>query len=190
MSTLAVTPMLEIAGANLHLRALTPEDVTERYVGWLNDPVVNALSSRLGQQSDAEACRHYLSTRAPEEVVLGMFLADIGHVGNVKYGPIDRLNKRADISIMIGERAVWGKGVGREAVYLVTRNLFQCEELNRVDAGSGNAAFVRMVQSIGWKLEGVQRERVSIAGKLVDWVMLSQLRSEFVELPQFHERSG
>ena len=185
-----MAPMLEITGANLHLRALGSDDVTERYVGWLNDPAVNALSSRLDRRSDAAACRHYLSTRAPEEVVLGMFLPDIGHVGNVKYGPIDRRNSRADISVMIGELSVWGKGVGREAVYLVTRNLFQHEGLNRVDAGSGNPAFVRLVQSIGWKLEGVQRERVNIGGRLIDWVLVAQLRSEFVELPQFHEQRG
>ena len=185
-----MAPPLEITGANLHLRALGPDDVTERYVGWLNDPTVNVLSSRLGHHSNAEACRHYLATRALDEVVLGMFLANIGHVGNVKYGPVDRLNKRADISILIGEQAVWGKGVGREAVYLVTRNLFRNEGLNRVDAGSGNPAFVRMVQGIGWKLEGVQRERVNIGGSLIDWVLLAQLRSEFIELPQFHQRSG
>jgi len=182
--------LLEIKGASLSLRGLGADDVTARYIGWLNDPEVNALSSRFELESDAASCRHYLSTRAPEEVVLGMFLPDVGHVGNIKFGPVDRPNSRADISIMIGERSVWGKGLGREAVYLVTRHLFRHENLNRVDAGSGNPAFVRLVQSIGWKVEGVQRARVNIGGKMIDWVMVSQLRSEFIERPQFHHRAG
>jgi len=176
---------LTLEGANIVLRELGPDDVTARYVGWLNDPVVNASSSRLGTTASEADCRDYLSSLAVDEVVLGISAPDAGHVGNVKFGPIDRRDSRADISILIGERNVWGRGIGREAVYLVTRHLFGEENLNRVDAGSGNPAFIRMVQGLGWQIEGVLRERVRIGDRLLDWTLVAQLRREFVELPQY-----
>jgi RimJ/RimL family protein N-acetyltransferase len=160
--------------------------VNERYLAWLSDPVVNAHSRRAGTSTSAMEAKLYLASLGPDEAVLGIHHRALGHVGNVKYGPIDRANDRADISILIGARDAWGKGVGREAVYLVTRHLFETEGLNRVDAGSGNPAFVRMVQSLGWRVEGVQRERVRVGDRHLDWTLLAQLRREFVLRPEFH----
>jgi RimJ/RimL family protein N-acetyltransferase len=175
-----------LRGARLLLRPFGPDDVDERYLGWLNDPVVNAHSRRLGSRSSAAEARLYLASLGPDERVLGIHHHALGHVGNLKYGPIDRADSRADVSILIGERDAWGQGIGREAVYLVTRHLFLTEGLNRVDAGSGNPAFVRLVLSLGWRAEGEQHERVRIGGHLVDWTLLAQLRREFVERPEFH----
>ncbi|MGD9537718.1 MAG: GNAT family N-acetyltransferase [Alphaproteobacteria bacterium] len=175
-----------LAGARLTLRRFGPEAVDERYLAWLNDPVVNAHSRRFGITTNAAEARLYLASLGPDEAVLGIHHHALGHVGNIKYGPIDRTDSRADISILIGERAAWGQGIGREAVYLVTRFLFREAGLNRVDAGSGNPAFVRLVQSLGWRIEGVQRERVRIGDRYLDWTLLAQLRAEFVERPGFH----
>lgn len=95
----------------------------------------------------------YLSTRGQDEVILAIETPEEGHVGNIKFGPIDREDSRADIAILIGERSVWGKGIGEEAVYLVTRHLFENEGLARVDAGTTNPAFLRLVEKLGWRRE-------------------------------------
>ena len=177
---------LVIEGRSLSLRRFTPDQVDERYLSWLNDPQVNAFSRRLGTTTSLSEAKAYLAGLHADACVLAIRHATLGHVGNIKYGPIDRANARADISILIGEPATWGKSIGREAVYLLTRHLFQVEGLSRVDAGSGNPAFLRMVQSLGWRIEGCQRARVKIQGQFIDWTLVALLRTEFVERPCYH----
>jgi RimJ/RimL family protein N-acetyltransferase len=175
-----------LTGARLVLRPFRPEDITERYLDWLADPEVNRYSRRLGQPrpSMAEA-RRWLEARAAEEFVYAITMPGLGHVGNVKAGPIDRANGRADISILIGERRAWNRGVGAEAVYLVTRYLFMDHRLDRVDAGSGNPAFIRLVGKLGWRIEKVLGEKVRIGDGWLDWTVVAQHRSEFRRRPEY-----
>jgi RimJ/RimL family protein N-acetyltransferase len=164
------------------LAPFTASDITPRYLGWLGDPEVNRYSRRLGMTTTEEEARRYLTSLGAEEMILRIDTPGHGHVGNIKYGPIDRANSRADISIVIGERSVWGQGIATAAIYLVTRWLF-AGGLNRVEAGSANPAFLAAVARLGWRVEGVQRQRVRVGDSLLDWTLVSQLRSEFVKFP-------
>ena len=116
---------------------------------------MNIRSDAIGHQSMRPRRRQYLNGLRADEVVLGIHHREHGHVGNIKYGPIDWDNRSADISIMIGEPAVWGQGVGAEAVYLVNKYLFEECGLQRIDAGTRNPAFVALVKKLGWTVEGV-----------------------------------
>ena len=86
---------------------------------------------------------------------------------------------------MIGERAAWGKGYGAEAVYLVSRWLFEAERLDRVDAGSGNPAFLRLVEKLGWKVEVIKKAHVQIGGRAVDWTQVALQSDNFRRIPEF-----
>jgi len=174
-----VIEKIVLKGPRVTLREFGPGDVSSRYLSWLNNPIVNALSRRAETTTSADQARAYLGALDVDECVLAIEVSDHGHVGNIKYGPIDRKNKRADLSIIIGEPTIWGQGVGREATYLTARYLFEIERLNRIDAGSANPAFLRMVEGLGWKVEGILRERVNISGRFLDWTVVAQLRHEF-----------
>ncbi len=188
--TEALRPDLVLRGRDVVLRRFTTDDITPRYLSWLSDPETNEHSQRHGQApTSAESARHYLSNLSPEEMILAIELESEGHVGNIKFGPVDRRNSRSDISILIGEKAVWGRGVGKRAVYLVSRFLFEEVALHRLDAGSGNPAFIAMVERLGWCREGVLRQRVRIGERLVDWVLLAQLREEFRRRPELETPS-
>lgn len=123
------------------------------------------------------------SLRADEHV-LAILVGD-EHVGNVKFGPIDWQNACADISILLGERKVWGQGIGAEAVYLVSRYLLKTLGLNRVHADSFNPAFLKLVDKLGWRIEGVLRERVRLDGRFFDDTVVSQLAREFRMIEAF-----
>lgn len=175
-----------LSGARLRLTPFTAEAITERYLGWLNDPEVNGWSRRRNMSAQTEAtARAYLGALGPNENILAMQAATLGHIGNIKYGPVDSENQRCDIAILIGERDAWGMGYGAEAVYLVARHLFDDLGLNRIDAGSANPAFLRLTAKLGWKVEGVLRDRVRLDGKFHDWVIVAQLCREFHRLTQY-----
>lgn len=175
-----------LSGRRLRLEPFLPEQVHNRYLGWLSDPEVNRYSQRRNAGSvSAQSAHDYLSSLKADEAVLAVHCPEYGHVGNIKYGPIDRLNRRADISILMGERQVWGRGYGTEAIYLVSRHLFEVEGLNRVDAGSTNPAFLRAVAKLDWRTEGVLRQRVWLGDHFADWTLVAQLQSEFTRRPQW-----
>ncbi len=176
--------MLQLEGRTLALRSFDARQIHDRYLAWLSDPVINAHSRRTaGKPISAREAKAYLEALGPDETVLGIHLSDLGHVGNVKFGPIDRDNSRADISILVGESSVWGRGVGKEAVYLVTKHLFDDHGLNRVDAGSSNPAFLKLVADLGWQVEGVLRQRARFDDGFRDHTLVALLREEFRRRP-------
>ncbi len=172
--------MTPLSSNRLSLVPFTTEMITDRYLGWLSDPEVNRHSRRLGQSAvSADEAKTYLGNLHKDEQILAILTEPEGQVGNIKYGPIDWDNRRADISILIGERSVWGKGIGTEAISLVSEYLFEELELNRVDAGSRNPAFIKAVLKIGWHIEGVQKERFFTQDGFQDNTLVAFLRTDF-----------
>lgn len=179
----AIAPHL--TGRRVRLEPFADRHLTERYLSWLNDPVVNAYSRRKHARSSVDDARAYLASLRDDEHVLAILTEAEGHVGNIKFGPVDWLNSCADISILIGVRAVWGQGVGAEAMYLVSRHLLVQVGLNRVHADSFNPAFLRLVTKLGWRVEGVLRERVRLGDTFHDDTVVSLLAREFKTIPAF-----
>lgn len=176
----------ELRGGRVVLHVFDAGQIHDRYLKWLNDPVVNEHSQRRDGTPISHAdARIYLNGLGADEVVLGIHHGEHGHVGNIKYGAVDWANRRADISIMIGEPAVWGQGIGAEAVYLVSKYLFEVKGLNRVDAGTRNPAFTRLVQKLGWTIEGVLRRRIRTPDSYHDQTLIAQLADDFVRRPEF-----
>lgn len=182
-------PLPCVEGARVSLRPFDAPQISDRYLAWLNDPEVNRLSRRGGQATTEADARRYLASLGRDEAIYGIHARALGHVGNLKIGPVDWGNSRTDLSIVVGEKQAWGRGVGTEAIYLASRFVFETLRLNRIDAGSGNPAFVRAVTKLSWTAEGTQRERVRLASGFVDWTLLAQLRREFRRIPQFEASS-
>ena len=175
-----------LEGRTVVLRPFTADMITGQYLAWLTDPVVNHHSRRRNMPPEtAGNAVAYLESRGHEEKVFGIFHREFGHIGNIGCGPIDRINERSHIGIMIGEPKAWGRGIGPEAVYLLTRHLLEDHGLHRVEAGSANPAFVRLARKIGWTVEGVQRERAKIGEEYFSETIVAQLLDDFVRRPEY-----
>lgn len=162
------------------------DDITSRYLAWLADPEVNRYSvRRLAPSQDHAAARAWLEALQPDEQVLAIYDWQAGHVGNIKYGPIDWAARRADISILIGERSVWGHGIGRRAIYLLSKYLFTERKLKSVDAGTCNPAFVRSVLALGWKIKNIERAHIWLGDRMHDYTILEHSAINFVPKPEF-----
>jgi [ribosomal protein S5]-alanine N-acetyltransferase len=96
--------------SRLCLRALEPSDLNATYLGWLNDPKVNRyLETRFLPQTQ-EALQAYWQAHRddPAGPWFAICLAADGrHIGNIKLGPIQWLHRRADLSLLIGDRGSW-----------------------------------------------------------------------------------
>jgi RimJ/RimL family protein N-acetyltransferase len=63
-------------------------------------------------------------------------------------------------------------------VRLVTNFLFEKFDINRVEAGSNNPAFLRLVEKLGWKVEGVLRDRIWMPEGFRDHTLVALLRRD------------
>lgn len=178
-----------IRGKRIFLRPMLESDVTLTYVQWLNDPEVNQYSRRRFFPTSEIDIRSYLQHRRPDEHILAI-CSNRGkrHIGNIKFGPIDWPNQCANISIIVGNKRDWGRGYATEAIYLLTKHLLWELGLNRVGADSCNPGFLRVMEKLGWSLDGRLRERFKAGGQFLDHCQFSILKKEFTVRREF-ERS-
>jgi RimJ/RimL family protein N-acetyltransferase len=101
----------------------------------------------------------------------------IGNVGLLGIHP----HARAELSIMIGEKAYWSRGYGGDAIRCLLELAFGELGLRRVTliADADNARGIRCYERCGFRHEGVLRAHRVRYGKPLDMVAMAVLREEF-----------
>ncbi len=104
----------------------------------------------------------------------GTPIGDIGLLGIHPHG-------RAELSIMIGEKAYWSRGYGTDAIRCLLSFAFGELGLRRVTliADADNARGIRCYERCGFRHEGVLRAHRLRYGKPLDMVTMAVLREEF-----------
>ena len=96
----------------LTLRILRKEDITKKYISWLNQSEVMKLTEQNSNSHDQASTQEFVDTCFLNE---GTFLFGIffkrDHIGNIKLGPINFTHQIADVSYVIGDRDFWGRGI-------------------------------------------------------------------------------
>lgn len=173
-----------LLGERLYLRRLKVDDVSLKYVGWLNDPEVSQyLETRFYQQS-YEAVVNFVSDKqySTTEYLFGIFLnEDDTHIGNIKLGPVNPFHSFGPISLFIGDKSCWGKGYATEAIRLIVDFGFKELSLQKLEAGcyEENIGSKRAFEKAGFLVEGILRnQRCAKNGRTSDIVM-GMLREEW-----------
>jgi ribosomal-protein-alanine N-acetyltransferase len=167
-----------LTGKSIALRPLEPADLDGPYPDWLNDPeVLRYRGAKAFATSRAAAARYIDATSAGDDLVLAVCDLSQGvHVGNVSLTKINWVHRHAEVSIMIGDRRVWGRGYGRDTISTLTAHAFGTMNLHRVWSESPNPAFNAVVRRLGWTREGTRREAFFVDGRYIDiecWSLLA-----------------
>ena len=169
--------MIVLRTERLHLRPLTAADVTQAYVGWLNDPeVTRFLETRHSPQTRESVLAFVEAVNGrPNEHLFGIVLnAGDRHVGNIKVGPVHPLHRVGDVSLLIGARDVWGHGVAAEAIALLSRHAFEALGARKLSASlyAANVGSERAFLRAGYAREGLRRAHYDLDGRRSDIVEL------------------
>ena len=169
-----------LAGPRLVLRRLELADVGDTYLGWLNDPAVNAyLETRHERQTIAtvEAYVRRMLDKA-DECLMAICRRDGMHIGNIKVGPIHPHHKVADVSLFIGARDCWGQGFATEAIGLASGHAFRTLGVEKLSAGmyAPNVASTKAFLRAGFKIEGTREKHYQLAGARCDILLLGLTR--------------
>jgi RimJ/RimL family protein N-acetyltransferase len=167
------------------LETLSEQHLTERYVSWLNDPETVRFSRQRSRRHDTTSCRAYIqSFDGTPNYAAAIVARDpaIGHIGNIN-AYVDEGNGTADVGILIGERAVWGKGYGVEAWIAFCRFLLHGRKLRKVTAGTMalNEAMLGVMRRSGMRDDGRRVRQMLHEGREVDVVYAAFFPEDLAE---------
>lgn len=175
-----------LSGKRIYLRRIERSDLDGNYFQWLNDQEVTRwMQNGIFPNSVESMEEYYLATAKSRTDIVFAILLQQGnrHVGNIGLHRIHPVFRSAEIGILIGERDVWGQGLGTEAISLVAGHAFTRMNLNRLSAGAvcQNVGSIRAFEKAGFLHEGLARQAYYCNGAYVDCVQLGMLRSEWSE---------
>ncbi len=104
-------------------------------------------------------------------------------VGVLQLAAIDHYEKRAVISIFIGPKELWGRGIGSTALRLLLDYAFTVEGLERVycEVYGFNTRSQRLMVHVGFQQEGILRQHDLQNGVRQDLHVYGILKPEFYE---------
>ncbi len=168
-----------VEGKRLRLRDIVPEDASDTYANWMNDPDVNRYAEFRFTRHTPESIRQYIEAVTRSDTSLFLAIIDTQeerHIGNIKLGNIEHQHGVADVGIIIGEKSYWGRGFGTEAIDLLAGYAFATLGLRKLTAGfyATNTGSIRAFEKAGFTAEGVMKAQYISDGKVIDGVLLGR----------------
>jgi ribosomal-protein-alanine N-acetyltransferase len=101
-------------------------------------------------------------------------------IGTVSLFHLDEGSRRAEIGYAL-RRSAWGHGYAGEAVAGLVDRAFQGLELNRLEADIDprNGASARLLDRLGFRREGLLRQRWIVGGEVSDSALYGLLREDW-----------
>jgi len=139
------------------LKTLAGKDVSDRYLGWLNNKEVRSFITAAKKTSTLLSLREYVRTQSARQdtVFLGIFAKENSlHIGNIKYQPVDSQKGYAVMGILIGDPAYRGLGVASEAIKESAIWLKNHRNINQIVLGvdKRNEAAIRAYEKVGFQI--------------------------------------
>lgn len=174
-----------IEGHLVNLRAPEMDDL-DRNTRWINDDdVTRFLSVRYAMSRLAEEAWLRDLTSKPMSYTSPFFAIetkDGQHVGNLNLFNVLPEDRSCELGIMVGEKPLWSKGYGSDALRTLLAFAFDEMNLNRVQLRT--YAFNERAQAayrkVGFVEEGRLRQAHYTGGEYSDAILMSVLRDEWV----------
>ena len=152
------------------MEPFSEKHLSEKYVGWFNNPVVCQFNRHGKGDYSIEKARQYLAEvkKSENTIVFAIWRRGVEeHLGNISINDIDWDHRSGEISILIGERQHWGKGFGHEAVDLAVKYGFNELKLQRlwVEMTMTNVGMINIAKNLGFnEVENLNRYLEKVLG--------------------------
>ncbi|TYQ18120.1 UNVERIFIED_CONTAM: RimJ/RimL family protein N-acetyltransferase [Acetivibrio alkalicellulosi] len=160
----------KIEGKKLYLSPVNPEDVGI-YTKWVNDL---SMSIRLGSASNVYSLQQeksFLESMAKEGHNFAIILKDSDKlIGNGSLFSVNNTYRSATLGLFIGDEENRNKGLGTEALQLLTEYGFKILNLNNImlQVFEFNKAAIKCYEKAGFRTFGKRTMSCCINGKYYD----------------------
>jgi RimJ/RimL family protein N-acetyltransferase len=165
------------------LRAIEPKDA-ERLYNYRNDwEVIRHLGGFSAGYSLANL-REWVTVHKNRNDEILWTIADaqndecVGHVGLYQ---IDGRLRKGQFAIMIGDRELWGKGLGTRVTEAVVSWAFEQLNLHKVTLQvlRNNERAIRIYELLGFQTEGILRDEQFREGKFIDLILMAVFEDQW-----------
>ena len=113
---------------------------------------------------------------APNAAIWRILIDRDRHVGNIRLSSIHWRHARAEVALLIGSRAEWGKGIATAAIELVSRHAFDKLEMNKLTAGiiATNVGSRRAFEKAGYRIEATLRDHAVVDDRFCDTYLMAR----------------
>jgi RimJ/RimL family protein N-acetyltransferase len=172
----------------IYLQSIEEDDVSDEYVRWLNDPIINQYLETRHSTQDLQSILAYVVhiQDNPNEHLFTIRLKENNkHVGNIKVGNINTHYNIAEISLFIGDKTVWGKGIATQAIQLISSFSIKKLKLRKLNAGAyeQNVASTKAFLNAGYTRDGVLRNHYIFKNQPCDLVQVCFFQEQVKHLP-------
>lgn len=146
---------------------------------WVNDPELARLLNRSRPVTETEHEQWFENLcKQDDRAFFAIETMDGNYIGNVWLWNIEWRHRKAELRIVIGERAHIGRGVGTVAISLLCDYAFANMNLHKVYAFvlAINPRARRAFEKAGFALEGTLREDRRVDEEYTDVYLLGKLR--------------
>ena len=158
----------QLTGCKVLLRPFLKSDITPEYISWLNDPVVVRYSNQRFIKHTEESSHAYWDgfRNTPDLFLSVRTLVDDLPVGTMT-AYVCLPHGTADIGILIGQKSVWGTGVGQDAWNTLVNWFIEQRRIRKVTAGalSSNKAMIRIMERSGMHCEAIRPKQEVFNGE-------------------------
>ena len=152
-------------GKLVRLRAYEKSDL-DAVMKWVNDEEVTDLlgGEMLGYPVSSLAEARFIDAAAsPSDRQKNFVIETLSkpkYVGGISFNVIDWRNRHAGVGIVIGDKSLWGKGYGTDAMRILMRLGFDKMNLHRIwlQVHEYNTRAIASYEKCGFKREGVLRQ--------------------------------
>jgi RimJ/RimL family protein N-acetyltransferase len=170
-----------ILSDNIILRPLESRDLQSR-VEWFNDPQVRATLV-VTEQFELEKTQRWFDRLQSDPTRVEFAVEDLAGVciGVTGLVGIEKEHGLAECYCVIGNKAYWGKKLGTEIHSVLFQWAFETLDIVKIraDIRTNNPAIFRVVEKLGFKIEGTLRQEKVVDGHRIDLYRIGLLREEF-----------
>ncbi len=166
------------------LKLLSKIDVTPFYK-WINDDKVIryslSLFEKISTKKDIDKWFEEL-INDKKNINLGIFIENTNElIGYTGICDISKTNKSGEYYIFIGEKKMWGKGIGTEVTEQILKIGFAENKLNRImlTVSEPNIGGIKAYERAGFKIEGRLRQASFRDNEFHDKLIMSILKLEW-----------
>ena len=171
---------INIKSKKLVLSDFQEDDISDKYLSWLNDPEVVQFSRQRFINHDFLSSKKYFESFVSSN---NLFISIKLHKVNKMIGTMTVYfsePNNADIGILVGDKSEWGKGYGKDAWN--TLLIWLENELNiaKITAGtlSSNIGMLKVFRESGMSLESAKNSYENLNNKAVDVLYFSRFKNK------------
>jgi ribosomal-protein-alanine N-acetyltransferase len=171
----------------IKLRRLVAADIDEEYCSWYSNDDQHLMyftgSGRVFSRSmivnDFEA-----GEQSGTHFYYVIETLDGTRIGNVKIGPIDKLNRTSDLVCLIGNRSFVGKGIASHAISLANHIAFETHDIRRLHSGmyANNIPSIKAYTRSGWFIEATMVGYYLIDNLPIDRICVACLNPKYLPI--------